>query len=113
MALRLRDRLAPPLMELLCAPFERLPVVVDGRRKLVAPAAGRVLELGRSDDPKVARRQDRWERPWGVIAWGCHPNRDTLPAIESYFEVAEVVRDRLTKGPSIVRPYVLGRAVRD
>ena len=70
------------------------------------------LEHVRSDDPKVARRQDRWERVWGVVAMGCHPNRDTLPRIESAFAVDEVERSELPEGPSLIRPYVLGRAHR-
>ena len=41
---------------------------------------------------------------------GCHPNRDTLPQIESAFAVDEVERGEVPFGPKIVRPYVLGRA---
>ena len=69
------------------------------------------LEHVRSDDPKVARSQDRWEGVWGVIAMGCHPNRDTLPQIESSFDVTELEQSELPIGPKIVRPYVLGRAI--
>ncbi len=201
-----RDRIAPALQDLVAGPMEKKRFIQDGRRKLLAPAAGRVLEVGagtgfnaryypegvgdvtltdelggmlrraerraeeagrrvetvtapveylpfedesfdtvvgslllcsvddqdaalteirrvlkpggrylflehvRSDDPKVARRQDRWERVWGVVAMGCHPNRDTLPRIESAFAVDEVERGKLPEGPSIIRPYVLGRA---
>jgi hypothetical protein len=47
-----------------------------------------------------------------MIAFGCHPNRETLQRIEAAFEVEEVERDELPMGPKIVRPYVLGRAVR-
>ena len=203
----LRDRLAPPLTEALCRPFERMPAVVAGRKRLVAPAEGRVLEIGvgpgynlphyppvdelvaadclegmlrraarragrarrevvtatavvealpypdgsfdtvvaslllcsvrdqdralgeirrvlrpggkylflehvRSYDPKIARRQDRLERLWGIAASGCHPNRDTLSRIEAAFEVSDAERDELPAGPKIVRPYVLGRALR-
>jgi ubiquinone/menaquinone biosynthesis C-methylase UbiE len=45
----------------------------------------RVLRLGgsllfaehvRSESPRLARWQDRLERPWGALARGCHPNRD-------------------------------------
>ncbi len=204
----LRDRLAPALCELLGAPMERKEPVILGRRILVRPATGRVLEVGagtgfnipyyprgidelvladgldgmlrraerraqevgrevvtvhapveslpyedgsfdtvvgslllcsvedqdralaeirrvlkpggqylflehvRSDDPKIARRQDRLERLWGVIAFGCHPNRDTFPRIEAAFAVEKVKRDVLPLGPSIVRPYVRGLARR-
>jgi ubiquinone/menaquinone biosynthesis C-methylase UbiE len=81
---------------------------------------GRVLKPGgqylffehvRSDDPKVARSQDRWEGVWRVVAQGCHPNRDTFPRIESAFAIDEVERSEVPFGPKIVRPYVLGRAL--
>jgi SAM-dependent methyltransferase len=203
----LSERLAPVVTDLLGGAFERKPFIVEGRRKLVAPAAGRVLEIGggtgfnlpyygddvselvvtdpldgmlrrserrarkvgrsietrrasaealpfedasfdtvvgslvlcsvddqgrvldeirrvlrpggrylflehvRADDCKLARRQDQLERIWGVVAFGCHPNRDTLPRIEATFDVEEVERGELPAGPRIVRPYVLGHAV--
>ncbi len=202
----LRDRIAPAYHDLVAGPMEKKPFIQEGRRKLLAPAAGRVLEVGagtghnlryypeqvddvtltdelggmlrragrraeragrhvqtvaapverlpfedasfetvvgslllcsvddqdvalaeigrvltpdgrylflehvRSDDPKVAARQDRWEGVWGVVAMGCHPNRDTLPHIEAAFVVDELEQDELPAGPSIMRPYVLGRA---
>ncbi len=202
----LRDRLAPVITELLGGPTEKKPFVVEGRRRLLAPAEGRVLEVGagpgfnlphypggihelvltdrlggmlprarrraeragrdvatlqapvehlpveddsfdtvvgslllcsvddqdralaeirrvlkpegrylflehvRSHDPKIASRQDRLEGLWGVIAFGCHPNRNTLARIESAFEVEELEQGVLPAGPTIVRPYVLGRA---
>jgi len=59
--------------------------------------------------PKLARRQDRLEGIWGVVAFGCHPNRDTLARIEVAFEVDDVGRGERA-APKIVRPYVLGRA---
>ena len=31
----------------------------------------------------LARWQDRFERPWGRLAGGCHPNRDTVGAVEA------------------------------
>jgi SAM-dependent methyltransferase len=69
------------------------------------------LEHVRSEDPKLARRQDRLERLWSAVAFGCHPNRDTLARIEAAFGVEEVERGEFPMGPRIVRPYVLGRAV--
>jgi SAM-dependent methyltransferase len=203
----IRDRLAPAFLDFIGRPMEKKPPIAEVRRKLLAPASGRVLEIGagtgfnlphypervadltltdrldgmlrrakrragsvsrdvvatqasveslpfeddsfdtvvgslllcsvedqdhaldeirrvlrpggqylflehvRSDDPKMARRQDRLERLWGVVAFGCHPNRDTLPRIESAFEVEDVERSELPIGPKLVRPYVLGRAI--
>jgi ubiquinone/menaquinone biosynthesis C-methylase UbiE len=70
------------------------------------------LEHVRSTDPKTARRQDRLERAWGAVTFGCHPNRDTLARIEAAFDVEKVERNELPAGPKITRPYVLGRARR-
>ena len=65
----------------------------------------------RSADPKLARWQDRLERPWGFIAGGCHPNRQTLQAIESAgFEVRDLTEDELPGVPRLVRPSVRGIA---
>ena len=36
-----------------------------------------------SDDTKLARRQNRIDRVWPFFGGGCHPNRDTLGAIEA------------------------------
>jgi SAM-dependent methyltransferase len=66
----------------------------------------------RSDDPERAVWQDRLERPWGLIAGGCHPNRPTLEAIESSgLELAELERGETPGVPRLVRPYVSGRAI--
>jgi ubiquinone/menaquinone biosynthesis C-methylase UbiE len=204
----LRDRLAPAIYDLMGGPIEKKPRIADNRRKLLAAAEGRVLEVGagtgfnlphypagvdrltltdgmdgmlrrarkraervgrkvetttapveslpfedasfdtvvaslllcsvddqdralgeigrvlkpggrylflehvRSDDQKIAGRQDRLDGLWSALVMGCHPNRDTLPRIEAAFAVDEVERDVLPMGPKIVRPYVLGRAVR-
>lgn len=70
------------------------------------------LEHVRADEPRLARWQDRLERPWGVLAMGCHPNRATLERIEAgRFAVAELERRRFPGAPPLVRPLVVGRAV--
>jgi ubiquinone/menaquinone biosynthesis C-methylase UbiE len=69
------------------------------------------VEHVRSDDPRIAKWQDRLERPWMVVADGCHPNRATLDHIEAApFEVVEVERSELAQSPPLVRPLVAGRA---
>jgi SAM-dependent methyltransferase len=70
------------------------------------------VEHVRWDDPRRARWQDRLERPWAVLADGCHPNRATLERIEAApFEVDDVEHTELAKSPPIVRPLVSGRAI--
>lgn len=93
-----------------------VPSQADALRELrrVLRPGGQLLfmEHVRSRDPGLARRQDRLERAWGLVAGGCHPNRDTLAAIEDAgFEVVQVDRGLLPAGPRIVRPYVTGRGV--
>ena len=138
MTARLRRRLADSgtVAEIVEAPAERLPfddasfdtavftlvlcTVPDPDAALAEAArilkpGGRMLfiEHVRSDDPRGARWQDRLERPWGLFARGCHPNRDTAALIEaSPLELAEVESGRLPKALPIVRPMIRGAALR-
>jgi len=70
------------------------------------------VEHVRWEDPRRARWQDRLERPWMLLADGCHPNRATLERIEAGpFEVVDVQRSELQHPPPLVRPLVAGRAL--
>jgi len=133
MAGRLRERTgdAATVIE---APADRLPIpdasvdtvvstlvlcTVDDVPATLAEVA-RVLKPGgrllfaehvRSEDPKLARWQDRLERPWKFVGHGCHPNRDTVAAISaSPLEIEPVERGELPKAPPIARPLVVGSA---
>jgi ubiquinone/menaquinone biosynthesis C-methylase UbiE len=136
MAAKLRRKLAGVNrgVEVLEAPGERLPFpdhsfdTVAGTLVLCTvpdPSAvlrevdrvlrpgGRLLFLEhvRAHDPRLARWQDRLERPWYYLANGCHCNRDTLATIEaSPLTVGEVEPGRMPKAPAIVRPMLSGRA---
>lgn len=71
------------------------------------------LEHVRSRDPRLARWQDRLERPWRFVGDGCHCNRDTAAAFEaSPLRVDEIEQGRLPKAPPIVRPLIRGSAIR-
>lgn len=97
-----------------------LCTVGDQRRALaelhrVLKPGGRLLfvEHVRAEEPRLARWQDRLNFLNKRIAQGCNCNRNTLAEIASAgFTVANVVRDRLRKAPPIVRPLVVGVAVR-
>ncbi|MGE5281885.1 MAG: class I SAM-dependent methyltransferase [Chloroflexota bacterium] len=134
---RLRPRLAERgkgTVEAIQAPADRLPfpddtfdtavftlvlcTVPDPEAALAEAArvlrpAGQMLfvEHVRSEDPGLARWQDRLERPWRFLGDGCHCNRDTIATIEaSPFEIERVERGELPKAPPLVRPLVHGAA---
>jgi ubiquinone/menaquinone biosynthesis C-methylase UbiE len=136
----MRRRLQPraedagPAVEVVAAPAESLPFGEDEFDTAVFtlalctvpdPAAalaeaGRALRPGgkllflehvRSEDPGLARWQDRLELPWRLFGDGCHCNRDTVATIEaSPLAVEQVDRGRLPKAPPIVRPLAWGSA---
>jgi ubiquinone/menaquinone biosynthesis C-methylase UbiE len=69
------------------------------------------LEHVRSDDPKIAKRQDRIRPLYNLV--GCNPNRDTLAAIEaSAFDVDSVRHGEVPKAPKVERPLIAGIARR-
>src|SRR5207248_331911 len=81
-------------------------------RRVLRPG-GRLLfiEHVRSDDPKVARLQDRIS-PVNRFLFGCECNRTTLDTIQATgFTVSRVEHGELPKAPKFVRPMIVGAAV--
>ena len=135
MAKRLRER-ARTNATVIEAPADRLPLpdasadtvvstlvlcTVDDVPATLAEIArvlrpgGRLLfaEHVRSDDPKLARWQDRLEGPWKFVGHGCRCNRDTLAALAaSPLEVETVEHETIPKAAPIVRPLIVGSAHR-
>jgi ubiquinone/menaquinone biosynthesis C-methylase UbiE len=73
-----------------------------------------LIEHVRSEDPAVARWQDRLRRPWAWFGCGCQCNRATVESLRAGgFSVAELRRETLPKALAIVRPLVVGTAARD
>ncbi len=71
------------------------------------------IEHVRSDDPGLARWQDRWNPVQKRIAYGCNCNRATLAGIETAgFAVAGVERGVLRKAPKLLAPMIAGAATR-
>jgi hypothetical protein len=77
---------------------------------------GALIYLERVRDAEGSRRarwQDRLERPWGVIAAGCHPNRDTARLIASRLQVEEAEEAEFPgSGTALVKPVAQGVARR-
>jgi len=136
MAKRLRHKLGESgrRAEAIEAPAERLPFedssfdtavftlvlcTVPDPAAALAEAA-RILKPGgkllfvehvRAEDARLARWQDRFERPWRFVADGCHCNRDTVATIEaSPLTLERVERGLLPKAAPIVRPMARGSA---
>src|SRR5580765_3223903 len=123
-----------PLAKVLRAPAEDLPFESDSfdtvvstlvlcgvedqaralqEAKRVLRPGGRLLfiEHVRSDDPKLARFQDRMNRLNHFLV-GCDCNRQTLAAIEEQgFTVSRIEPTELPKAPKFVRPAIVGTAV--
>lgn len=61
-----------------------LPAALAEVRRVLRPG-GRLLLLEhvRADDARAATWQDRLDPLWCRMAQGCHPNRDTLAAVEA------------------------------
>jgi SAM-dependent methyltransferase len=96
----------------LCSVRDQDAALAEIRRVLKPDGALLFIEHVRADDERLARWQDRLERPWRVVAMGCHPNRATLERIEAAgFAVDELRRGELPRSAPIVRPMILGRAV--
>ena len=88
------------------------PQALHELRRVLKPG-GRLLfiEHVRSDEPKLAKWQDRL-LPLNVrMGHGCHCNRATLDGIRGAgFDVTEVEHGTLVHAPPIVRPLIAGVA---
>jgi ubiquinone/menaquinone biosynthesis C-methylase UbiE len=80
-------------------------------RRVLRPGGHLVfIEHVRSDDPKLAKKQDRMNGLNRFVA-GCECNRATLDAIRNEgFEVDSLEQTTLNKVPKFVRPAIVGTA---
>ena len=83
-----------------------------GEIKRVLAPGGRLLLLEhvRSDDPGLAKWQDRLERPWHWFGRGCHCNRDTAADLTRAGFDVRVEPTRLPKAAPFVKPAIVGTA---
>jgi ubiquinone/menaquinone biosynthesis C-methylase UbiE len=99
--------------QVLCTVPEPDLALRDARRVLTAEGEIYFMEHVRSEDPNLARWQDRAQKLWRFFGGGCHLNRDTLSTIErAGFTVDSLERFSFDTGGFTVlaRPHIRGRA---
>ncbi len=71
------------------------------------------LEHVRSDDPKLAKWQDRLNGINRIVAHGCNCNRSTLDVIkQAGFTIRSLEKGLIPRAPPFVRPLVIGAAIK-
>jgi ubiquinone/menaquinone biosynthesis C-methylase UbiE len=97
----------------LCTVEDPGRAIAEIRRVLDDDGALIFLEHVRSNNPRLARFQDAFERPWGFFAGGCHPNRPTSAALaDAGFWIERLQHTEASKLPVLIRPLICGVARR-
>lgn len=97
----------------LCTVDDPVKALAETHRVLKPGGKLVFLEHVRSDDPKLARWQDRLHGVWKRAGHGCRCNRPTQDNIErAGFSVVELEHDELLKAFPIIKPLIAGAAVR-
>jgi ubiquinone/menaquinone biosynthesis C-methylase UbiE len=96
----------------LCTVNDQARALGELRRVLRPGGELLFIEHVRSDEPRLARWQDRLNGVSNVMGYGCNCNRPTLDAIRAAgFTITELEHDKLPKVPPTHRPLAVGTAV--
>jgi len=96
-----------------CTVADPARAAAEARRVLVEGGSLLFLEHVRSSSPRLARWQDRLQRPWGFFAGGCHPNRATDGLLAGAgFWIEQLERTTMPKAFPLIRPLISGVARR-
>ena len=95
----------------LCTVPDPAAAVAEARRVLRPGGRLLYLEHVRAEEPRLARRQDRFASPWRAFAAGCRCNQSTLDVVGAAFTLEPPTRAIWRGMPSIVHPLVTGAAV--
>jgi ubiquinone/menaquinone biosynthesis C-methylase UbiE len=97
----------------LCTVRDPGAALAEVRRVLVPGGQLLFVEHVRSEDERLARRQDRLRPLWQRVGHGCRCNRATLAAIEAAgLQAQEVQHGRMPRAPRFLEPLIAGVAVR-
>jgi ubiquinone/menaquinone biosynthesis C-methylase UbiE len=95
----------------LCTVTDPSLALAEVRRVLKPSGRLLFLEHVRSEDPKLARWQDRLRVPWSWAGCGCQCNRRTVENIrDAGFTVLDLRREIFKKVAPLARPLVIGAA---
>jgi SAM-dependent methyltransferase len=95
----------------LCSIADPAPALAEIRRVLKPNGQFVFFEHGRSDDPAMARKQDRFNPLQKLISAGCNLNRQIDHLIrEAGFEIAQLDRFLLPKTPRLLAEMYRGVA---
>lgn len=95
----------------LCSIADTAPALAEIRRVLKPDGRFVFFEHGRSDDPEVARRQDRFNPIQKIIGVGCNMNRRIDELIKTAgFEITTLDRFMLPKTPRMLAEMYRGVA---
>src|SRR3954465_2259957 len=97
----------------LCTVSDPAKALSEIRRVLKPDGRLVFLEHVRSEEPKLARWQDRLQPLQYRLGHGCHCNRATLDNVKAAgFTVDQGEHESVKKAPPIVRPLIVGAAAR-